>query len=418
MAKNKRYGLLNRLSKSILHSRLKALEGGMITFVEGDQRKSFGAADDLEAEIRVHDPRFYRRSLLGGGVGFAEGFMLGWWSTDDLTALLRIFVRSMSLSNQFEKGFALFARKLLGLYQWRKKNTREGSRQNIFEHYDLGNDFFSLFLDETLTYSCGLFNTPGMSIEDASVAKLERICELISIKETDHVLEIGCGWGSFAIHAARQHGCRVSAITISREQYDLARERVQREGLGDRVTVFFKDYREMEGTYDKLVSIEMVEAVGHEFLGDFFSKCESLLAEDGAMALQGITMSEEFYEDYLRSADFIQRYIFPGSCCPALSAIKNAVSDSTGLELARTENIGSHYATTLGEWRLRFIENIEKLRGMGHSEEFIRTWLYYFSYCEAGFAEDYLGNVQMVLQKPLFGKAPAPEYARKEMSKA
>ena len=417
MSKSKRYGLLNRLSANILHGRLKSLEGGIITFVEGDQRKSFGSADDLEAELRVHDPRFYRRSLLGGGVGFAEGFMLGWWSTDNLTALLRIFVRSMSLSNQFEKGFALFARKLLGLYQWRKKNTREGSRQNIFEHYDLGNDFFSLFLDETLTYSCGLFNTPGMSIEDASVAKLERICELISIKETDHVLEIGCGWGSFAIHAAKQHGCRVSAITISREQYDLARERVQREGLGDRVVVSFKDYREMEGTYDKLVSIEMIEAVGHEFLGDFFSKCESLLAEDGAMALQGITMSEEFYEDYLRSADFIQRYIFPGSCCPALSAIKNAVSDSTDLELTGTENIGSHYATTLGKWRLRFIENIEKFRGMGHSEEFIRTWLYYFSYCEAGFAEDYLGNVQLVLQKPPRGKSPSPDVARKELSK-
>ena len=207
----------------------------------------------------------------------------------------------MSLSNQFERGFALFARKLLGLYQWRKKNTREGSQQNIFEHYDLGNDFFSLFLDETLTYSCGLFNTPGTSLEEASTAKLERICELISIKETDHVLEIGCGWGSFAIHAAKHHGCRVSATTISREQYDLTRQKVQSEGLGDRVAVLFKDYRELEGTYDKLVSIEMIEAVGHEFLGDFFSKCESLLAEDGAMALQGITMSEEFYEDYLLS---------------------------------------------------------------------------------------------------------------------
>jgi cyclopropane-fatty-acyl-phospholipid synthase len=417
MAKSKRYGLFNRLSKNILHSRLKALEGGTITFIEGYQRQAFGADDSLAAEIRVHDPRFYRRSLLGGGVGFAEAFMLGWWSTEDLTALLRIFVRNMSLSNQFERGFALFARKLLGLYQWRKKNTREGSQQNIFEHYDLGNDFFSLFLDETLTYSCGLFNTPGTSLEEASTAKLERICELISIKETDHVLEIGCGWGSFAIHAAKHHGCRVSATTISREQYDLTRQKVQSEGLGDRVAVLFKDYRELEGTYDKLVSIEMIEAVGHEFLGDFFSKCESLLAEDGAMALQGITMSEEFYEDYLRSADFIQRYIFPGSCCPALSAIKNAISDSTDLELARTTNIGSHYATTLREWRVRFSENTEKLRAMGYSEEFIRTWLYYFSYCEAGFAEDYLGNVQLVLQKPLFREAPAPEGARKELSK-
>ena len=256
-----------------------------------------------------------------------------------------------------------------------------------------------------------------MSLEDASIEKLERICELISVKETDHVLEIGCGWGSFAIHAAKHHGCRVSATTISRAQYDLARERVQREGLGDRVTVLFKDYRELEGTYDKLVSIEMIEAVGHEFLGDFFSKCESLLTEDGAMALQGITMSEEFYEDYLRSADFIQRYIFPGSCCPALSAIKNAVSGSTGLELTRTENIGSHYATTLREWRLRFSENIGELRSQGYSEEFIRTWLYYFSYCEAGFAEDYLDNVQLVLQKPLSRNAPARKVTRKELSK-
>ncbi|MEC9030569.1 MAG: cyclopropane-fatty-acyl-phospholipid synthase family protein, partial [Planctomycetota bacterium] len=312
----------------------------------------------------------------------------------------------------------LLARKLLGLYHWRNKNTRTGSRQNIFEHYDLGNDFFSLFLDETLTYSCGIFNTPETSLKEASIAKLERMCEMVSIEKNDHVLEIGCGWGSFAIHAAEKYGCRVSATTISREQYNLARKRVRRKGLDDRVTILFKDYRELEGTYDKLVSIEMIEAVGHDFLGDFFTKCESLLAEDGAMALQGITMSEDFYEEYLRSADFIQRYIFPGSCCPALSAIKNAATAATDLELARTENIGSHYATTLREWGIRFSENIEKIRSMGYSEEFIRTWLYYFSYCEAGFAEDYLGNVQMVLQKPLFGKSPAQEYARKELSKA
>ena len=418
MAKTKGRGLLNRIAANILRGRLKSIVGGKITFVEDGQHRVFGTSNGLEAEIRVHNPNFYRKSLLGGGVGFAEAFIHGWWSTDDLTALLRIFVRDINLSNEFEKGFALLARKLLGLYHWRNKNTRTGSRQNIFEHYDLGNDFFSLFLDETLTYSCGIFNTPETSLKEASIAKLERMCEMVSIEKNDHVLEIGCGWGSFAIHAAEKYGCRVSATTISKEQYNLARKRVRRKGLDDRVTILFKDYRELEGTYDKLVSIEMIEAVGHDFLGDFFTKCESLLAEDGAMALQGITMSEDFYEEYLRSADFIQRYIFPGSCCPALSAIKNAATAATDLELARTENIGSHYATTLREWGIRFSENIEKIRSMGYSEEFIRTWLYYFSYCEAGFAEDYLGNVQMVLQKPLFGKSPAQEYARKELSKA
>ena len=417
MAETKRYGLLNRMAANILRRRLKSIGGGKITFLEDGQRKVFGTNGELEAEIRIHNPSFYRRSLLGGGVGFAEGFMRGWWSTDDLTTLLRIFVRDINISNQFEKGFALVARKLLGLYHWRKKNTPGGSRQNIFEHYDLGNDFFSLFLDETLTYSCGIFNTPETSLKEASVAKLEQICELISIEEDDHVLEIGCGWGSFAIHAAEKYGCRVSATTISREQYNLARERVKLKGLDDRVKILFKDYRELEGSYDKLVSIEMIEAVGHEFLGDFFSKCESLLAEDGAMALQGITMSENFYEDYLRSADFIQRYIFPGSCCPALSAIKNAVSDSTDLELTGTENIGSHYATTLGRWRQRFTENIDKLKEAGYQDDFIRTWLYYFSYCEAGFSENYLGNVQLVLQKPLYKNKPAPQQACVEMSR-
>lgn len=417
MAKTKGRGLLNRIAANILRRRLKSIVGGKITFVEDGQHRVFGTSDGLEAEIRVHNSNFYRKSLLGGGVGFAEAFIHGWWSTDDLTTLLRIFVRDINLSNEFEKGFALLARKLLGLYHWRNKNTRTGSRQNIFEHYDLGNDFFSLFLDETLTYSCGIFNTPETSLKEASIAKLERMCEMVSIEKNDHVLEIGCGWGSFAIHAAEKYGCRVSATTISKEQYNLARERVRRRGLDDRVTILFKDYRELEGTYDKLVSIEMIEAVGHDFLGDFFIKCESLLAEDGAMALQGITMSEDFYEEYLRSADFIQRYIFPGSCCPALNAIKNAVSDSTDLELSRTENIGSHYATTLREWRLRFSGNTEKLQAMGYSEEFIRTWLYYFSYCEAGFAENYLGNVQLVLQKPLFREAPAPKGAGKELSK-
>ena len=417
MAKTKGRGLLNRIAANILRGRLKSIVGGKITFVEDGQHRVFGTSDGLEAEIRVHNPNFYRKSLLGGGVGFAEAFIHGWWSTDDLTALLRIFVRDINLSNEFEKGFALLARKLLGLYHWRNKNTRTGSRQNIFEHYDLGNDFFSLFLDETLTYSCGIFNTPETSLKEASIAKLERMCEMVSIEKNDHVLEIGCGWGSFAIHAAEKYGCRVSATTISREQYNLARERVRRRGLDDRVKILFKDYRELEGTYDKLVSIEMIEAVGHDFLGDFFTKCESLLAEDGAMALQGITMSEDFYEEYLRSADFIQRYIFPGSCCPALSAIKNAATDATGLELARAENIGSHYATTLREWGIRFSENIEKIRSLGYSEEFIRTWLYYFSYCEAGFAEDYLDNVQLVLQKPLSRKAPARKVTRKELSK-
>ena len=416
MAKGQRYGLLNRLAAKILRSRLHALEGGSISMVEDGKSTEFGRGSDLHAELRIHDPRFHRRSLLGGGVGFAEAFIAGWWSTDNLTDLLRIFVRDIDLANQFEKGFARLARSLLGLYQWRKKNTREGSQQNIFDHYDLGNDFFSLFLDETLTYSCGIFKTPETSLQEASVAKLERVCELLELTERDHVLEIGCGWGSFAIHAAKNYGCRVTGATISREQYDLARERVKKESLEDRVSILFKDYRELEGTFNKLASIEMIEAVGHGYLDEFFSGCSRLLARDGAMVLQGITMSEDFYQEYLRSADFIQRYIFPGSCCPALSALQQSIEGATDMKLARTESIGPHYATTLQKWRQGFSENIEALREEGYPEDFIRTWLYYFSYCEAGFRENYLGNVQLVLQKPLYKNKPAPQQACVEMS--
>jgi cyclopropane-fatty-acyl-phospholipid synthase len=285
-----------------------------------------------------------------------------------------------------------------------RRNTLAGSRRNIAAHYDLGNDFFSVFLDETLAYSCAIFPGSESSLHEASVAKFDRICQKLELNPADHVLEIGSGWGGFALHAAKKYGCHITATTISKKQYEFTGKRVEEAGLGTRIRVLMQDYRQLQGAYDKIVSVEMIEAVGYRYFDAYFSKCSGLLKPAGMMLLQAIVFPDQQYNRYRKSVDFIQEYIFPGGCLPSIGAICRSIGNSTDLRISHLEDITPHYARTLAHWRQRLLERAEQVRELGFSEEFIRTWEYYFCYCEGGFSERAIGDVQILLAKPGRGR--------------
>jgi len=363
---------------------------------------SEGEQEGLSAEVHVLHPSFYSAVAFGGSIGAGESYMAGAWKASDLTAVVRIMLRNRSIGNEIDGGLSKgLARTVHKLYHMKRRNTEVGSRRNIAAHYDLGNDFYALFLDSTLTYSCGIFETADSTLEQAAVAKYDRICRKLGLTPSDHVLEIGSGWGGFAIHAARHYGCRVTTTTISRAQYELARQRIQDAGLEDRIELLCRDYRHLQGKYDRLVSIEMIEAVGREYLGEFLRCCGERLKADGSMVLQAITIVDQEFEQHSRSVDFIKRYIFPGGCLTSVTAICGAATEGTDLRLVHLEDITPHYARTLRTWRERFFANIGEVRGLGYPDMFIRMWEFYLSYCEAGFAERYLGDVQMLFHKPL-----------------
>jgi cyclopropane-fatty-acyl-phospholipid synthase len=394
-------GLVDRLARRFVHHCCRHLDGGRILLLENDARYDFGSP--LEARpvtVAVHHPAAYRAALFGGSIGAAEAYMEGLWSTDDLPSLVRLFARSDAAHHGLEGGLAKLARPVRVLYELSRTNTRRESRRNISAHYDLGNDFYRLFLDETLAYSCAIFEGESVSLYDASVAKFERICGKLSLSPLDRVIEIGTGWGGFALHAARHYGCRVTTTTISREQYELSRERVREEGLSGQIEVLLEDYRELRGVYDKLVSIEMVEAVGHRYLDTFFAKCAALLRPEGSMLLQSITIADQLYERHRKDVDFIKRYIFPGSTIPSVTALAQSITRSSDLRLIDLDDLTSHYALTIQRWRERFRANVAAVRRLGFSEQFVRMWDFYLGYCEGGFAERYIGDVQMHLVKP------------------
>lgn len=394
---------LDHFARRMVHARLASIAQGEIVLSDALGTTRFGrprAGCALEARVVVHDMHFYADVAFGGSVGAGEAYMAHHWSTDDLTALTRILLLNRDVLDGMETGFARITGPLRKALHWTARNSRSGSRRNISAHYDLGNEFFRLFLDPTLMYSSAMFEQPGMSLEAASIAKLDAICRKLELKPTDHVLEIGTGWGGFALHAAGRYGCRVTTTTISREQHDLARERIAAAGLSDRVTLLMKDYRDLEGTYDKLVSIEMIEAVGHHYFDQYFRKCGALLAPHGLMLLQAITIADQRYAAARDSVDFIKRYIFPGCCIPAVGVITDAVARTTDMRLCDLEDIGADYAQTLRLWRENLFTNIEAVRALGHTDEFIRMWQFYLCYCEAGFTERALGDVQMLLMKP------------------
>ena len=391
-------GRLDKLARHIVRSRLAAIEEGALTLLEGGKRETFGSKSEDFPQAVVIDilsPAFYSDVAFGGSVGSGESYIHGTWECDDLELLVRILLRNREVLDGIDSGIAIASRPLAKLFHWMNRNTRSGSRRNISAHYDLGNDFYRLWLDDEMMYSSAFFESSDMPLEEAAVAKLDRICRKLRLTASDNVVEIGTGWGGFAIHAAKRYGCHVTTTTISEQQHAYAQARIEEEGLADRITLLQRDYRDLDGQYDKLVSIEMIEAVGHEFLDTFFEKCSSLLKPRGEMLLQAITIADQRYDAARRSVDFIKRYVFPGGFLPSVTAMADSMTRKTSMRVIDIEDIGLHYALTLNHWRHRFFARLPKVRDLGFSSEFIRMWEYYLCYCEGAFNERAIGNVQL-----------------------
>ena len=400
---------IDRLSRKLFFVLMKDFKRGRLALIEKNQQHQFGQSSNgvsLRATINVHHPRFYTSTVFGGSIGSAEAYMSGLWSTSHLTNVIRLVILNWQIMDKMDKGWSWLSEPVHKLYHYFRRNTLKGSKENIVAHYDLGNDFYRLFLDETLTYSCGIFEHENTTLEAASIAKYDRICRKLQLHPEDHVIEIGGGWGGFSIHAAKNYGCRVTTTTISDEQYALAEKRIAASGLSHRIRLLRKDYRHLGGKFDKLVSIEMIEAVGHQYLNTFFQICSRLLKANGMMLLQAITIVDHMFDAHKRSVDFSKRYIFPGSCIPSIRAIMSSIARKTDLKLFHLEDITPHYVRTLAEWRKRFFDRIDDVRKMGFSDAFIRMWEYYLCYCEGGFAERYIGDVQMLLTKPMCRREP------------
>ena len=392
------------IAKRLLIQIFNRLQTGSLTIRDGDEVLRFGvsepASSEPRAEVVVHDRRAWARILLGGTVASGESYIRGEWSSPDLPQVIRLFSANLQTMSTMQKKRAWYVTLPMKLMHFLNRNTREGSKRNISAHYDLGNDFFRLFLDDTMMYSSALYESRETSLEVAAVAKLDEICRQLELGPDDHLLEIGTGWGGMAIHAAQHYGCRVTTTTISQEQYDYARAKVAELGLEDRITLLCKDYRLLEGQYDKLVSIEMIEAVGHEFYAEYFGRCSELLKPEGKMVIQAITMADQRYEQARDSVDFIKRYIFPGGCLPSIAVIGDHLARDTDLQMVHLKDITEDYAITLADWRERFMAELERVRDMGFDDNFIRMWDFYLSYCEGGFRERIISTVQLAFAKP------------------
>jgi len=394
----------DRMFRQMIIGKLRGLCGGQIVFEDGLGTIAVGSGMSdpraLRVVVRMRDLRVYRSIAVGGSVGAAESYRDGDWQCDDLVSLVRLLVRNRELLDGMERGFARLSGWALRGWHALRRNSRRGSRGNIAAHYDLGNEFFSLFLSSDLMYSAALWSGADDSLEQASTRKLDAVCRKLDLQPTDRVVEIGTGWGGFAVHAAKFARCHVTTATISREQFALAKERVAKEGLSDRVEVLLCDYRNLEGRFDKLVSIEMIEAVGARYLDRYFAKVTELLEPSGLALIQAITIEDHRYEQALRSVDFIQRHVFPGSFIPSLQAILGAKSRVSDLALIDAFDFAASYARTLAAWRQGFHAHLTAVRALGFDERFIRLWDYYLAYCEGGFRERSIGVSHLLFAKP------------------
>jgi cyclopropane-fatty-acyl-phospholipid synthase len=394
---------LQRLGRRLFLGKLAGLREGELTVIDAEGEHRYGHRTpqcNLRARIEILHPQTYADAAFGGTVGGGEAYIRGLWRVDDLTALIRLMLVNREVMQSMEGGAAFATAPLRRILHWLNRNSPDGSRRNIAAHYDLGNELFALMLDETMAYSCGVFERDDATLYEAQIAKFERICRKLRLSPADHVLEIGTGWGGFAMHAAARYGCRVTTTTISREQHDWAAGRIAAAGLGDRITLLLEDYRDLGGRYDKLVSIEMIEAVGARYLDTYTAQCARLLEPHGAMLLQAITLQDQLYEEALGSVDFIQRFIFPGSFIPSVAAITDSLRRATDMKVFHLEDIGPHYATTLRRWRENFHARLPEVHRLGYPDAFVRMWDYYLCYCEGGFLERQLGDVQMLLTRP------------------
>lgn len=390
--------MIRWLSRWMVSIVLRHIRIGSLVVLEGGERRVYGSGTPA-ATVRLHSSRTWSM-LLRGSRGLAEAYAQRLWDSPDLVALVRLAARNAGGLDRIRARLAPVRWPLQRAAALLRPNTKRRARRDISAHYDLGNELFSRMLDPTLSYSCAIFERHGMTLEQAQVAKLERICEKLDLGPRDRVIEIGSGWGAFALHAARTRGCHVTTTTISREQHDHLLEQVRRAGLESKVTVLMDDYRELRGRYDKLVSIEMIEAVGWRQLGIFFARCSQLLAADGAMLLQAITIDDRAYEVEKASKSFMNSYIFPGGCLPSLAVITRELAKRTDLQAAGLEDLTPHYVETLRRWRASFTANTAALAELGYDERFRRIWSLYLAYCEAGFAERRICDIQLLLTKP------------------
>ena len=391
---------MNHLYKKIIHQRLSQIKDAHIIIKDGKSINKFGKPGNLSAKINILDTAFYKNIILGGTIGASESFIRGEWSSPNLTNVIRVLARNTEAQDKLENLFTLLSQPFLKVMHKLNENSVRGSKKNISRHYDLSNDFFSLFLDKNMMYSSAIYKSRKTSLEDASTNKLDVICKKLNLKKTDHVIEIGTGWGGFAIYAAKNYGCKVTTTTISIEQYKFAKQKIKEAGLGKKIKVLLKDYRLLKGQYDKLVSIEMIEAVGYQFYDEYFKIIGQLLKNDGEALIQAITIKDQRYSKAIQSVDFIQKYIFPGSCIPSITTIQNSLTNSTDLVINDIRDIGHHYARTLADWRKRFLKNKLEIRKLGFDDKFLRMWLFYFAYCEGGFEEKVISDIHLHITKP------------------
>jgi cyclopropane-fatty-acyl-phospholipid synthase len=400
--RSRNYSLLQALAKRGLLAKMAGLERGRVELQDRQDAFGFGnvSPDFPEVvKIRVNDMDFYPDIAFGGAVGAGESYMLGLWDCNNLVELMRIMIVNPQVLDSINGGMSMLRKPLHKMFHLFHRNSVRGSRRNIQAHYDLGNDFFSQFLDDTLMYSSAVFERDDADLKAASIAKLDLICRKLELAPSDHILEIGTGWGGFAIHAALHYGCRVTTTTISQAQYELASQRVAEAGLEDQVTLLTEDFRSLRGQFDKLVSIEMIEAVGEQNIGRFFEVCNRCLKPGGKMLLQAITIRDQLFDRYRKSVDFIQRFIFPGGFLPSLKLLSEQLGKRSDFRILHLEDIGLHYAETLKCWRKNFHVNQKAIQSQGHSRDFIRLWDFYFCYCAAGFLQASTGAMQMLLVK-------------------
>lgn len=397
--------IFQKISKKLVLQLLRGIKQGQIVLDDQTQKIRAGNTSPsctLSTKLNILMPKAYPRIVQRGSIGAAEGFMLGEWTTSDLLALLRIFIRNRQQLFKVDSGLSKVNQAFWRWFDRFKRNTTEQSRLNISAHYDLGNEFFKLFLDSSLMYSSALFRNPSDDLENASQHKLKRICEQLKLKPHHHLLEIGSGWGGFAIYAAQHYGCHVTTTTISEEQYQFAKQKIAQIGLSDRITLLKQDYRTLSGQFDRLVSIEMIEAVGYDFMAAFVRQCSTLLKLDGMALIQAIIRPDQNYHKAYKEVDFIKKYIFPGGCLVSNLFLLEEAAKHTDLRLFDLKDMGYDYAQTLNAWRQRFMRQLPAVKTLGFNNEFIRMWEFYLAYCEAGFLERYISVVQLAFVKPYY----------------
>ncbi|KLV03337.1 cyclopropane-fatty-acyl-phospholipid synthase [Photobacterium aquae] len=390
-----------QVARRVVFGFLAYIQGAGLTIVEKDRDTHFFGDREAacQAQLIVNESAFYRRVLNGGSIAAGEAYMDGWWDSPDLTQVVRVIAMNLPMLDKLEQKVSWLGAIKDKWLHWSRRNSKEAAKQNILAHYDLGNDFYRTFLDPSMLYSAGIYATQDTTLADAQYAKVDRLCQLLNLSEQDHLLEIGTGWGALAIHAAKHYGCQVTTTTISDEQYAWAKARVEEEGLQDRITLLLSDYRDLEGKYDKIVSVEMVEAVGKEYLTTYLKKCQSLLKPDGLLALQAITIADQRYDSYSKGVDFIQKHIFPGGFLPSVNVLSSQFTQHTDFVIRDLKDIGLDYARTLSDWHQGFNRSIEMLKQQGFDDRFIRMWRYYLCYCEGGFLERTISTVQLVASR-------------------